>query len=223
MDSIYWPVLAVIGSLAGGYFGAYLKTKAANLATHEDINKLVEQLRAVTQATKEVEAKISDRVWQRQKQWELQYGAILEALRQLSEVEAIMSEVVAIHVTKLGQAREGAALIALEEKAISSRDAYLKAFQSFSKAKNVVNMLCGMEVQNRFAEIQKIMHGAVKQSITNERIPVDESLDRWAESLIRLYAAIRAQLGIEISPQPSFATQSTESSAAPSPGQPTLR
>ena len=53
------------------YLGSYLKKKGENLATHEDIDKLLAQVTAVTQATKEIEAKISVDVWERQKKWEI--------------------------------------------------------------------------------------------------------------------------------------------------------
>ncbi|MGD0291317.1 MAG: hypothetical protein ABSC63_16915 [Candidatus Binataceae bacterium] len=53
---------------AGAFFGSYLKKKGENLATHEDIDKLVTQVSAVTVATKQIEAKITraSRVYERQ-------------------------------------------------------------------------------------------------------------------------------------------------------------
>lgn len=58
--------LSLVGGWCGAHIGAYLKKKGENLATHEDIDKLVDQVRAVTQTTKEIEAKISDEMWDRQ-------------------------------------------------------------------------------------------------------------------------------------------------------------
>lgn len=52
----------------GAYLGSYLKKKGENLATHEDVDKLVEQVSAVTVATKQIEARIdrASRVHERQ-------------------------------------------------------------------------------------------------------------------------------------------------------------
>ncbi|MGO9272316.1 MAG: hypothetical protein ACLQOO_19160 [Terriglobia bacterium] len=52
----------------GAYLGSYLKKKGENLATHEDIDKLVKQVSAVTAATRQIEAKITraSRVYERQ-------------------------------------------------------------------------------------------------------------------------------------------------------------
>ena len=50
------------------FFGAYFKRVGENLATHDDIDKLVKQVSAVTAATKQIEAKIAraSRVHERQ-------------------------------------------------------------------------------------------------------------------------------------------------------------
>jgi hypothetical protein len=52
----------------GAYLGSYLKKKGENLATHEDVEKPVQQVSAVTAATKQIEAKITraSRVYERQ-------------------------------------------------------------------------------------------------------------------------------------------------------------
>jgi hypothetical protein len=77
----------LIGAFIGSFLGSYLKKKGENLATHEDLDKLVEQVRAVTTTTKEIEAKISTDVWDRQKRWEMKREVLFEATRRLGAVE----------------------------------------------------------------------------------------------------------------------------------------
>src|SRR6266852_1966802 len=79
--------LSLVGGWAGAYFGAYLKKKGENLATHEDIDKLVDQVRAVTQTTKEIEAKISSDVWTMQKQWEMKQEVLFDAAKRIVELD----------------------------------------------------------------------------------------------------------------------------------------
>jgi hypothetical protein len=50
-----WGLTALVTAFVGSYLGAYLKKKGENLATHEDIDKLLDQVSAVTQTTKETE------------------------------------------------------------------------------------------------------------------------------------------------------------------------
>jgi hypothetical protein len=64
------------------YFGSYLSEKAKNLATHEDIQKLIDQVRE----TERVKSEISDRMWDRQTRWTYKrdlYVRIIECLTDL--------------------------------------------------------------------------------------------------------------------------------------------
>ena len=70
MSLLYFAIGTLIGGLIG-FVNTYMNKKGENLATHEDIDKLVDQVRAVTQTAKEIETKISSDLWDRQKQWEL--------------------------------------------------------------------------------------------------------------------------------------------------------
>ena len=70
----------VIGALTlsfRSFTSSYSSEKGKNLATKEDVAEL-------TKTIKEVEAKISNDVWNRQKQWELKKEVCFEALRQLA-------------------------------------------------------------------------------------------------------------------------------------------
>ncbi len=79
--------LSLVGGWAGAYLGGYLKKKGENLATHEDINQLVDQVRAVTQTTKEIEAKISSDVWNKQKQWEMKREVLFSAAKSIVDLD----------------------------------------------------------------------------------------------------------------------------------------
>ena len=49
---VLWALTTLVSAFIGSYLGAYLKKKGENLATHEDVNKLVQQVQAVTSATR---------------------------------------------------------------------------------------------------------------------------------------------------------------------------
>src|ERR1017187_3205456 len=80
--------IVITAVLAGGgaYLGSYLKKKGENWATQEDIDKLVKQVAIVTQTTKEIEAKITNEVWERQRKWDLKREALFEAMKELATV-----------------------------------------------------------------------------------------------------------------------------------------
>jgi hypothetical protein len=82
---IAWGLSTVIGILLG-YLAGYAKKKGENKAMHEDIEKVVEQMSAVTQATKAIEAKISSDVWDRQKRWELKREVLFDATKNVAVI-----------------------------------------------------------------------------------------------------------------------------------------
>ena len=58
-NPILITILSTLGGLLGGYLGAYAKKKGANLATKEDFNELLAQVRQTTEATETIKARIS--------------------------------------------------------------------------------------------------------------------------------------------------------------------
>src|ERR1700674_5268267 len=93
---ISWALPTLVGAFVGSYFAGYLRKKGENLATHEDIDKLVAQVAAVTTTTKEIEAKITSDVWDRQKRWELRREVLFEAARRVSEVDVALLYISAV-------------------------------------------------------------------------------------------------------------------------------
>jgi hypothetical protein len=83
------------GGWLGAFLGAYFKKKGENLATHEDINLLVHQVQAVTTATQEIEAKISNEVWSRQRRWELRRDIMLQVVDGLSDASGDLAALTA--------------------------------------------------------------------------------------------------------------------------------
>jgi hypothetical protein len=101
MDRINWlfnsgtAVTAIIVSLFTWilrsalvpYLDGYSRRKGENRAMQENIKTLVSQTATLTETTENIKAKISDDVWDRQKQWEMRRDAALEAVRAMKELE----------------------------------------------------------------------------------------------------------------------------------------
>jgi hypothetical protein len=70
------------------WLGAYGGEKAKNFARQEDLEKILSEVRSVTVATKEIEAKISGDLWTKQMVWNQRrdlYGRILDVHSQLTK------------------------------------------------------------------------------------------------------------------------------------------
>lgn len=87
-------VLTLVVILLTEHWKSYAGRKGENLATHEDIDMVLEQVKAVTQTTKEIEAKISTDVWDKQKRWELKRDTLFAVAKELSSME---NALIALH------------------------------------------------------------------------------------------------------------------------------
>ena len=101
MELLLGAIIAILSFLLGAvvrpYLAGYSTKKGENLATHEDIDMLVAQVQAVTEATKKIEAEISSGVWSRQKRWEMKREVLFEAARRISEIDdALLSNSVVL-------------------------------------------------------------------------------------------------------------------------------
>lgn len=83
----WWSyILTLLLSLAGAYFGAYIKRRAEDRATQENFDKLREQLLKTTQDTEEIKISLSSKNWLTQQQWairEQHYMSLLAHLMKL--------------------------------------------------------------------------------------------------------------------------------------------
>jgi hypothetical protein len=134
------PVLAVIGGWFGSYMGSYMKKKGENLATHEDLDKLVKQMEATTNATKAIEARISNEVWDRQKRWEMKRDALVPALQALQHADnALMEMALAFsNARRNGEQSEAE----WKETKWEKTKAWQDAINSYDDNRVIANLVC---------------------------------------------------------------------------------
>ncbi len=134
----------------GAFFGAYLKEKAKRVATHEDIENVLKEVRETTKAAKEIEAQISDKVWDRQKRWEVKREALFEATKDLGELEDAL--------TNLNSTFKAAKLNAISgadwstQKAEASKR-WTEASNNYHRTNLLVVLVCSKEVEIAFDQI----------------------------------------------------------------------
>lgn len=197
-----WLVASFVVSGGGAYLGSYLKTKGKNFATKEDIGEL-------TQITKEIEAKISGEMWDRQKRWELIRDVLFEGAKRLAELDdALLSYHSALTVA------------GVPELIIETRHAGLlrcrNALQRFDETRLLVAIVCSDQTRRALDSFSSLVGQMLTMLNRNEIAKYDETRRDLAYRYMASVATIRRELGIESPVIP----QSKESLAVPSPGGP---
>jgi hypothetical protein len=180
---IAWGLTTLVGAFIGSFLGGYLKKKGENHATHEDIGKLVDQMAAVTTATKEIEAKISNDVWERQRKWEVKREALFEALKELGNVEYAMGRLMlTLEMAKNSidsqpwTGKKAAAEVWMTEKKEAAKE-WNMALVTFKKARILALLVCGQDLRDAFETLEKSII-----ALTNEAVSDHSKTSPWFQT-----------------------------------------
>jgi hypothetical protein len=207
------------GLFSSSFLPSYMKKKGENLATKEDIQELARQTAILTQAAKEIEARISIGVWSQQQRWDVQKTALLESLKELATAEAFLSRLVYTFSDTTDHS-EGWA-----ERRKEANEKYADAMNNFWRTQLAMEIVCGRAIGNQFQEIENIFK-RIRNSARQGHF--DEIWDKQYPELLaakrELGETIRRQLefdpqlgGGELVLSSHITPQSHESSAAQGP------
>lgn len=153
-------IVPFLSAGAGAYLGSYLRKKGENLAIHEDIGKLVDQVRAVTTTTKEIEAKISSDVWDRQKRWELRRDAVIDALQKMGAIEEALWKLRNVNVAA-----------SKDNDPASFSEHRFKALENFNAARDqldrsclTIGLVCGENLRDELLVLSKYANNLAKDT-----------------------------------------------------------
>ena len=208
-------VVTVLSAGIGAYIGAYLKKKGENLATHEDLGKLVKEMEATTNATKRIEAQISNEVWDRQRQWELKRDTVVSAVQAMDAVkDALMS---------YAARREGAKHVGIDpkmsENVMESMTTWTERSSAFEAKRAMAALICGKEFNDALWKIQQTLRGGFSKLFKDTISTYDDIGAEIRDRTIDAIVAARNELGI---PEFKATSPPTGSSAVPTPDSPTL-
>jgi hypothetical protein len=177
----------------GSYLGSYLKKKGESLAIHENLDKLVEQVAAVTQTTKSIEATISDDVWDRQKRWELKREVLFEATKRLAEIDDTL-----IDLFSIGQLVKDKKVKDVSAEQSKTYDKWRKASRALGETILLVGIVCGKETLKALGNFRSVANGLIIKLFEDKDLEAyANSKDRYDKSLEEARSAIRKELGID--------------------------
>lgn len=148
----WWAyLLAFSFTFAGSFFGAYAKRKAENLATKEDFDALLSQIKKTTEETEKIKTDISRVSWVDQQRWTLKRELYMELLDSLySEKEAMFK----LSGEEKRPVPNEQGLLTLRENFLRENQAQsLVAIKRISKVRGVAGVLLTEEAQKALDEI----------------------------------------------------------------------
>jgi hypothetical protein len=150
---IAWGLTTLGSAFIGSFLASYLKKKGENLATHEDLDKLVEQVRVVETTTQEIEAKISSDVWDRQKRWEMKRDVLFEATKRLRTVEGSLMDLQNTYET----ARRNPLGAGWAEFKVKANQQWFDEKRKFEETCLLMAITCGKDVKEACDDIRAFM------------------------------------------------------------------
>jgi hypothetical protein len=173
--------------LFGLYLKSYFSKKGEYLATKEDFKDLKAQTAELRQTTKEIEAKIDDQVWDRQRQWEMKRDILLEATKRLTEAtDAVYAWASEFRGEKKQPNQERSGDLA---RAV---DRWVKGYDEYGSSVALVELVCTEEV------ISPLKQLADHLGDLNDLIHQDRNAEHEVEQLDDLIKEAKAAIRISI-------------------------
>ncbi len=201
-------VLSVIAALfIGSFLKPYLKKKGENLATHEDISKLVDQVKAVTRTTEEIKSEISSGLWDRQRRWDMKREVVFDAAKRLSEVEDALLGVSIVLKEDHAKKKKWETEKPLQEEELAWSQVrnermtrWSKASTDFDESRAFVRIVCGKEAALVFSELGSFIHKLVEE-MTKDPERYDSARPELLKKILEAQKAMRTELEVEAKPQ----------------------
>jgi hypothetical protein len=181
----------LVSAFVGSYLASYLKKKGENLATHEDIDKLVDQVRAVTTATKEIEERIENSIWSKQRHWEMKRDALFASVQALDRTKTAFIELWASQVFEAGDPE-------YEERKRVSVEQWLAEVSRYDETRSSASLVCRVAVRKALGEASQLFRSSAalvfKSKLDNDQFAAASAATR--DAVKRVYELARAELGI---------------------------
>jgi len=172
-----------------------MKKKGENRAIHEDIEKLVDQVRAVTTTTKEIEAKISGEVWDRQKRWELKRDVLFEATKRVAIIFDRLKNLDNVLQTEI----KNPAVKDLQWKQlrIDENNKWFEATAGLEESKLFIGVSCGMDLLNAVAKFAQLTSNIAGKIYKGDGEIFKKSVTQLFDGSDAIRNAIRKELAID--------------------------
>ncbi len=144
------PAASLIAAGIGAYIGTYLNQRAKNAADNANWQEVFRQTQAITAATENIKAAISDDIWDRQEHWKLKRDVVFDAIHALADLDGA--------INKLGNALSLSAVNPSEEMKTWIKE------QKYEAGK--LHMQCSTAFQRAHSVADLAIHGGLSRAMS---------------------------------------------------------
>jgi hypothetical protein len=155
----------------------------------------VDQVSAVTRATKEIESKVSHDAWDRQTRWGVKRDVLFESARDLSELDEALLSLASMVKTQLENPAEDHRLVAQ-----NVNERWHSAVTKFAGSRFLVAIACSLGVADALDDFNRSALVIALHVTKYGMDPYRNSRKDLDEKLFAARRAIRKELGIEGDP-----------------------
>jgi hypothetical protein len=187
-------LIFLAGLFTQSFLPSYMKKKGENLATKEDIRDLAHQTALLTQTAKEIEAKISDASWDRQKRWELKRDQVFLMAVKMVALKSALANLHSVYSTEAEA--KGRGLTGINEQLVEVGAACGLAADEFESAMITASIVCSKKL---FDTARDFAVFARDLAIEIADADVKGSEEKRASDLANWYVAMTKALQNELS------------------------
>jgi hypothetical protein len=209
---IAWGLTTLTSAFVGSYLAGYLKKKGENLATKEDVQDLAAQTALLTQTTEQIKAEITDKVWNKQRHWEMKRDAIFAAIQGLERANSAVISMATVfnHAPGPDDDKEGVWATRKTDAMILCRD----ATNEFDDRRAIATLVCSPELSSALSKASWEIRAAVSKVFENYATQYGDISKEITTSTVVAYNLARK--GVEYR-RLTATSQSSGSSASPTP------
>ncbi len=179
----------LLGNVFRPFFNSYAAKKGENLATKEDIAQL-------TNIAEGIRAKISDEVWDRQKQWEMRRDVVFEVMRSLGELQNALLNLSNVYSLPAPEQEQLRAKVLKERN--EARDRWDLCNDKFDGMGFLVDMVVGNELGKALLECVIEMASVADKVLDGDTEVFVSSQQSISQKVNAINTSARKELRLEI-------------------------
>jgi hypothetical protein len=197
-------VINILVMILTAFFRGYGTKKGKNLATKEDLQNVLIQVKAVTRSTEEIKTELSELTWSKQRQWDMKRDAALDVMKIFGEMEQLLNHI--FHIRNPDTIAKSLVNPEMQKKHIQSyEDAlkqYLEAIRKFWQARETIGLVFSESVSRQMDAVQNAL--ALLAALLGDDSPTGPAAKAAQRDILRreqklVTDALRKELGIQMS------------------------